>query len=290
VVTRARRAPCDAFEACGVAVAFTTPYRRFRGDTGSSGAARRLWRVRRCPRRSTPHRRAAALALLVDDSPTPAWAHEGLMLLMTARAREGPAPPLPPPSPCSWTTAPRRRRGPKKGPRRRRGPKKGPRRSRRRRGPKKGPRRSRRRRPRPAGGRQPHADGAGPKRARAARAAAALALLVDDSPTPTARAQKGLAPLAPPPPSPCSWTTAPRRRRGPSKGPRRLRYRRRNSFARADLRARCTRRRPHTRTPSRPRVFHAPRDGFGELRFTLHVFNSARKLNMPLCPCPVFFL
>ena len=54
------------------------------------------------------------------------------------------------------------------------------------------------------------------------------------------------------------------------------------------LRARCTRRRTHTRTPWRPRVSYAPRDAFGELRFTLHVFNSTIQFKMPLCPCPVF--
>ena len=37
-----RRAPCGAFGACGVAIDGSTPYRRFRGDTGSSGAVRRL--------------------------------------------------------------------------------------------------------------------------------------------------------------------------------------------------------------------------------------------------------
>jgi hypothetical protein len=88
-IRRARRAPCGAFDACGVAIDGSTPYRRFREDTGSSGTVRRLWRVRRghrrfdpvptipwehglVGRRATPLARAtAAIFLLVDDDPTP---------------------------------------------------------------------------------------------------------------------------------------------------------------------------------------------------------------------------
>ena len=78
-----------------------------------------------------------------------------------------------------------------------------------------------------------------------ARAAAELALLVDNSPTLRARAARAVATETPsawriarprlpapaqPTNSPCSWTTAPRRRRRPAKGPGRSRCRRRNSF------------------------------------------------------------
>ena len=78
-----------------------------------------------------------------------------------------------------------------------------------------------------------------------ARAAVELALLVDNSPTLRARAARAVATETPsawriarprlpapaqPTNSPCSWTTAPRRRRRPAKGPGRSRCRRRNSF------------------------------------------------------------